>query len=67
MLTSTYRPNRASEWGEEMRWYRYLFLGRSKPTTHFRALQRLDDAALRAKMPGELRAVVSLIREAVGG
>ncbi|WP_419837012.1 ATP-dependent nuclease [Candidatus Poriferisodalis sp.] len=55
------------EWGEEMRWYRYLFLGRSKPTTHLRALQRLDDETLCADMPKELRKVVSLIREAVGG
>lgn len=54
------------EWHEKMRWYRYLFLGRSKPDTHLRALQRLDDATLRADMPEELRTVVSLIREAVG-
>lgn len=54
-------------WDEEMRWYRYLFLGRSKPSTHLRALHRLDDATLQAEMPEELRTVVSLIREAVGG
>ena len=55
------------KWHEEMRWYRYLFLGRSKPTTHLRALQGLDDATLCADMPKELRTVVSRIREAVGG
>ena len=59
-------PEQDVEWDEEMRWYRYLFLGRSKPTTHLRALQRLDDATLRAGMPKELKAVVSLIRQAVG-
>ncbi|WP_419908271.1 ATP-dependent nuclease [Candidatus Poriferisodalis sp.] len=60
-------PEQDIEWDEEMRWYRYLFLGRSKPTTHLGALQRLDDATLRADMPNELKAVVSRIREAVGG
>lgn len=54
-------------WDEKMQWYRYLFLGRSKPSTHLRALHRLDDATLQAEMPEELRTVVSLIREAVGG
>ena len=48
-----------------MQWYRYLFLGRSKPTTHLRALERLDDARLEANMPKELRTVISLISEAI--
>jgi putative ATP-dependent endonuclease of OLD family len=30
----------------EMRWYRYLFLSRSKPSTHLWALTRLSDADL---------------------
>ena len=29
-----------------LRWYRYLFLSRSKPSTHLRALARLSDADL---------------------
>ncbi|WP_419552853.1 ATP-dependent nuclease [Candidatus Poriferisodalis sp.] len=53
-------------WKRKMRWYRYLFLGRSKPTTHLRALHRLDDASLRANMPEELRHVISHISKALG-
>ena len=30
-----------------LRWYRYLFLTRSKPSTHLRALARLSDTDLR--------------------
>lgn len=52
-------------WDGEMQWYRYLFLGRSKPTTHLRALQRLDDASLLANTPDELKTVISLISNAV--
>jgi putative ATP-dependent endonuclease of OLD family len=32
---------------ERLRWYRYLFLGRSKPSTHLRALTRLSPSELR--------------------
>ena len=32
---------------ERLRWYRYLFLGRSKPSTHLRALTRLTPSELR--------------------
>ena len=54
-------------WKRRMRWYRYLFLGRSKPTTHLRALQRLDDAKLLADTPKELSTVISRISEAIDG
>jgi putative ATP-dependent endonuclease of OLD family len=33
---------------EALRWYRYLFLSRSKPSTHLRALARLSDSDLLA-------------------
>jgi len=52
-------------WDENMQWYRYLFLGRSKPTTHMRALQRLDDETIVAGTPNELRTVINLISGAV--
>lgn len=52
-------------WDAEMQWYRYLFLGRSKPTTHVLALGRVANIQLSAKMPDELRSVVSLISAAV--
>lgn len=32
---------------ERLRWYRYLFLGRSKPSMHLRALTRLSSSELR--------------------
>lgn len=43
---------------ELFRWYRYLFLGRGKPSTHLRALSTLDGAALVASAPEELRALL---------
>ena len=39
-----------------LRWYRYLFLGRGKPSTHVRVLSGLPDADLAAGAPEELDA-----------
>lgn len=39
-------------------WYRYLFLGRGKPTTHLRALGRIPAADLAAGAPEEIRALL---------
>lgn len=58
-------PDIYDGWEEDMQWYRYLFLGRSKPTTHLRALERLDNASLEVEMPEELRTVISFISEAI--
>ncbi|MCY0150757.1 hypothetical protein OEG84_24430 [Hoeflea sp. G2-23] len=44
-----------------MRWYRYLFLGRGKPSTHVRVLSAQDPAALAATAPEELRALLTSI------
>ncbi|WP_349679349.1 ATP-dependent endonuclease [Brevundimonas sp. UBA5718] len=44
-----------------MRWYRYLFLGRGKPSTHVRVLSAHDSAALAAGAPEELRALLTSI------
>ena len=52
-------------WDPSMQWYRYLFLGRSKPTTHLLALQRLKDSSLRDNMPAELRTIIDRIAVAV--
>ena len=41
-----------------MRWYRYLFLGRGKPSTHVRVLSAQDPAALAVNAPEELRALL---------
>lgn len=44
-----------------LRWYRYLFLGRGKPSTHVRVLSAQDPAALAAGAPEELRALLTSI------
>ena len=40
-------------------WYRYLFLGRGKPTTHAKALSVVELAEIRSSAPEELRALVT--------
>ncbi|WP_018097592.1 ATP-dependent nuclease [Sinorhizobium meliloti] len=44
-----------------LRWYRYLFLGRGKPSTHVRVLSDQAAQALTAGAPEELRALLTLI------
>ncbi|MFI7510847.1 ATP-dependent nuclease [Micromonospora aurantiaca] len=51
---------------ERLRWYRYLFLSRSKPSTHLRALSRLTDDDLKKDAPAVITALVSYIRSEVG-
>ncbi|MBJ7402111.1 MAG: hypothetical protein JHD07_01910 [Bradyrhizobium sp.] len=47
-------------------WYRYLFLGRGKPSTHVRVLARLDMQTLKAGIPEELRALLNHVIAAIG-
>lgn len=51
---------------ELLRWYRYLFLNRSKPSTHLQALSRLSDEQLKAGAPDFLTDLVEYIRGEVG-
>lgn len=44
-----------------LRWYRYLFLGRGKPSTHIRVLGSIPPALLAQNAPEELRALVQSI------
>jgi putative ATP-dependent endonuclease of OLD family len=44
-----------------LRWYRYLFLGRGKPSTHVRVLSGLASEGLAAAAPEELRALLTAI------
>lgn len=44
-----------------LRWYRYLFLGRGKPSTHVRVLSGQTPEALTAGAPEELRALLASI------
>jgi putative ATP-dependent endonuclease of the OLD family len=58
-------------WSEEarlqqLRWYRYLFITRSKPATHLRALGRITDTQLAEKAPEVIGALVDHIRDRIG-
>lgn len=44
-----------------LRWYRYLFLGRGKPSTHVRVLSGLDSPALASAAPEELKALLGSV------
>ncbi|WP_409419819.1 ATP-dependent nuclease [Marinomonas sp. RS-M-Aa-14] len=44
-----------------LRWYRYLFLGRGKPSTHIRVLGSIPPDQLAQNAPEELRALVQFI------
>jgi hypothetical protein len=48
---------------ERLRRYRYLFLSRSKPNTHLRALSRLTENDLKKDAPPVITALVSYIRQ----
>ncbi|MGM1058527.1 ATP-dependent nuclease [Saccharothrix sp. Mg75] len=51
---------------ERLRWYRYLFLSRSKPSSHLQALGRLEDSELNACAPEVVKALVAHVRDKVG-
>lgn len=46
---------------EALRWYRYLFLGRGKPSTHVRILSNQSAQTLAQAAPEELRALLQSI------
>ncbi|MFB6477497.1 ATP-dependent endonuclease [Streptomyces virginiae] len=50
---------------ESLSWYRYLFLSRSKPSTHLGALGRISDEELRLNAPEVLKALVEHIRKEI--
>jgi putative ATP-dependent endonuclease of OLD family len=45
-----------------LRWYRYLFLGRGKPSTHIRVLSTIPKEQLAAQAPEEMRLLVQSIQ-----
>lgn len=49
------------ECADDFGWYRYLFLGRGKPSTHLRVLSQLDDATLKRDAPEELKALLRYV------
>lgn len=46
---------------DDLRWYRYQFLGRGKPSTHVRVLSEIALPDLAAAAPAELRALLTSI------
>jgi hypothetical protein len=53
----------STEHDDLLRWYRYLFLGRGKPSTHVRVLGGLSTEVLSQGAPPELRALLSVVRQ----
>ena len=51
---------------ERLKWYRYLFLTRSKPSSHLRALGRLTDDQLRDRAPSVITTLINHIRIRAG-
>lgn len=50
-----YERSRAEEWNARFRWYRYLFLGRGKPSTHIRVLSQMEETEIAASVPNPLK------------
>lgn len=50
---------------EEMRWYRYLFLSRSKPSTHLRVLSGIDAEDLVEGCPEVLATLLERVQAAI--
>ena len=46
-------------------WYRYLFLGKGKPSTHINALLWVDDKEMVKNAPAELKIMAEKIREII--
>lgn len=46
-------------------WYRYLFLGRSKPETHLQVLGEVDDAVLAERAPDAILSLLQIVRSAL--
>jgi putative ATP-dependent endonuclease of OLD family len=47
---------------DDLRWYRYLFLGRGKPSTHVRILSQLTPEELAATLPEPLQRLLSRVQ-----
>lgn len=50
---------------DDLRWYRYLFLGRGKPSTHVRVLSQLQPDELMAALPAPLGRLLTEVRTAL--
>jgi predicted ATP-dependent endonuclease of OLD family len=55
----------SDDWDEDFLWYRYLFLGRGKPTTHVRALGKVPLDELKKRAPKSLKALLQYVNDVV--
>lgn len=64
VLGDDVNPNYYNNGDQErlLRWYRYLFLGRGKPSTHVRVLSRLSSEELSGPMPHRLKRMLESIQ-----
>ena len=53
------------EWKELFPWYRYLFVSRSKPTTHLQALADVDSDELAKNAPPPLKRLLKRCERAL--
>lgn len=56
----------SAEYDDEFIWYPYLFLSKSKPETHLRALSEIKSEELRDNAPMELRLLIKQVWKVVG-
>ncbi|GIF01788.1 chromosome segregation protein SMC [Paractinoplanes rishiriensis] len=52
-------------WLDRFLWYRYLFLGRGKPTTHVRVLSGIDNEDLSKQAPEVLRSLIGSVQKSI--
>lgn len=52
---------------DRLRWYRYLFLGRGKPSTHMRVLSRIPPDQIASRAPEELKTLVRAVQTRLNG
>jgi len=60
-----YDKNDKPAWQERFLWYRYLFLGRGKPSTHLRVLSQLAPATLAKEAPEPISRLLAFVKQLV--
>lgn len=55
------RSVHSAKWQRWFPWYRYLFLGKSKPSTHLLALSQIDDEELASNAPSVLKRLLDYV------
>jgi len=50
------------DWDDDFLWYRYLFLGRGKPSSHLKVMSSISTEKLAKAMPKELKELIDCIK-----